>query len=260
MSSAGPAEKAPKPRRNKSFLDGGDKICYRGGEVNDMTISQNLKDLRRLSGMTQEQAAEKVGLTRQAISSYESGRTQPDLAMLEQLAAVYGVELTDVLYGAGRRQKALGFWRRAPFVLAAAVLAPALLRSALLLWTNTFLAFPDGMAVTEAAATLMERRFALLDVAQVLGGLAETVSLIGCLALGVLLFSAKPLPPAGRGLLFFLTLAAGLLLVTLPFAVLDGVYRTSDYLWPGLHILLPAALLLGWWGILALVRRRKAQP
>ena len=79
-----------------------------------MTISQNLKDLRRLSSLTQEQVAEKVGLTRQAISSYESGRTQPDLAMLEKLAAVYGVELTDVLYGAGQRQRALRFWRRAP--------------------------------------------------------------------------------------------------------------------------------------------------
>ena len=99
-----------------------DEICYRGGEVNDMTISQNLKDLRRLSGMTQEQVAEKVGLTRQAISSYESGRTQPDLAMLEQLAEVYGAEITDVLYGTGPRQKALRFWRRAPFILPAAVL------------------------------------------------------------------------------------------------------------------------------------------
>ena len=41
------------------------------------------------------------------------------------------------------------------------------------------------------------------------------------------------------------------------FAALDGVYRAADYLWPGLNILLPAALLLLWWGILALVRWKK---
>lgn len=222
-----------------------------------MTISQNLKDLRRLSGLTQEQVAEKVGLTRQAISSYESGRTQPDLAMLEKLAAVYGVELTDVLYGAGQRQRALRFWRRAPFVLVGLVLAVVLLRSALLLWLNTFLAFPDGISVTAVAEPLRERRFALLNAAGVLGGLGAAVSQAGCLALGVLLLSAKPLPPARRGLLFFLALTAGLLLVTLPFAALDGVYRAADYLWPGLNILLPAALLLLWWGILALVRWKK---
>lgn len=222
-----------------------------------MTISQNLKDLRRLSGLTQEQVAEKVGLTRQAISSYESGRTQPDLAMLEKLAAVYGVELTDVLYGAGQRQRALRFWRRAPFVLAGLVLAVVLLRSALLLWLNIFLTYPDGMALTDATMPLVERRFALLYAVEALGGLGAAVSQAGCLALGVLLLSAKPLPPARRGLLLLLTLTAGLLLVTAPFAALDGVYRAADYLWPGLNILLPAALLLLWWGILALVRWKK---
>lgn len=224
-----------------------------------MTISQNLKDLRRLSGMTQEQVAQQVGLTRQAISSYESGRTQPDLDTLARLAEIYGAEITDVLYGAGTRQKALRFWRRAPFFLAAAVLTVMLLRSALLLGLNTVLTFPDGMAVTEAVRPLMERRFTLLDGVQVLEGLAETVSLIGCLVLGVLLFFAKPLPPVRWGLLFFLTLAAGLLLVTIPFAALDGVYQVVDYLLPALNILLPAALLLGWWGILSLVRRKKDQ-
>ena len=222
-----------------------------------MTISQNLKDLRRLSGLTQEQVAQRVGLTRQAISSYESGRTQPDITMLEKLAEVYGAELTDVLYGAGQRQRALRFWRRAPFVLVGLVLAVVLLRSALLLWLNTFLAFPDGISVTAVAEPLRERRFALLNAAGVLGGLGAAVSQAGCLALGVLLLLAKPLPPLRRGLLFFLVLAAGLLLVTLPFAALDGVYRAADYLWPGLNILLPAALLLLWWGILALVRWKK---
>ena len=225
-----------------------------------MTISQNLKDLRRLSGMTQEQVARQVGLTRQAISSYESGRTQPDLDTLARLAEVYGAEITDVLYGAGPRQKALRFWRRAPFFLAAAVLTVMLLRSALLLGLNIVLTFPDGMAVTETVRPLMERRFALLDMVQLLGGLAETVSLIGCLVLGVLLFFAKPLPPVRRGLLFFLTLAAGLLLMTIPFAALDRVYQIADYLWPGLGILLPAALLLLWWGALALVRRKRERP
>ena len=222
-----------------------------------MTISQNLKDLRRLSGLTQEQVAQRVGLTRQAISSYESGRTQPDITMLEKLAEVYGAELTDVLYGAGQRQRALRFWRRAPFVLVGLVLAVVLLRSALLLWLNTFLAFPDGISVTAVAEPPRERRFALLNAAGVLGGLGAAVSQAGCLALGVLLLLAKPLPPLRRGLLFFLVLAAGLLLVTLPFAALDGVYRAADYLWPGLNILLPAALLLLWWGILALVRWKK---
>ena len=38
-----------------------------------MTVHQNLRDLRQISGLTQEEAASRVGLTRQAISGYESG-------------------------------------------------------------------------------------------------------------------------------------------------------------------------------------------
>ena len=234
-----------------------EEICYRGGEVIDMTIAQNLKDLRRLSGLTQEQVAQQVGLTRQAISSYESGRTQPDLDTLGRLAEAYGAEITDVLYGAGQRQKALRFWRRAPLVLAGLVLAVVAVRSALLLWLNIFMAYPSGMAITEATMPLVERRFALLNAVEVLAGLAGTVAQAGCLVLGVLLFLAKPLPPLRRGLLFLLALAAGLLLATVPFAAFDPLYRLPDYLWPGLNFLLPAAVLLGWWGLLALLRGRK---
>ena len=54
-----------------------------------MTINKNLRDVRQISGMTQEEVASRVGLTRQAISSYESGRTEPDLDMLIKLAGLY---------------------------------------------------------------------------------------------------------------------------------------------------------------------------
>lgn len=220
-------------------------------------IHQNLRDLRRLAGLTQEQVAQQVGLTRQAISSYESGRTQPDLDTLEALARACGAEITDVLYGAGQRQKALRFWRRAPVILAAAVLAPVLLRSALLLGINTFLAIPRGLADQAVLAELTARRFALLNVCAALDNLAGAVSLIGCLILGVRLFLAQPLPPVKGGLAFLLAIAAGFLLLTLPFAALDGVYQGADYLWPGPGVLLPAAALALWWGLLALLRRRQ---
>ena len=236
------------------------EICYRGGEVNDMTISQNLKDLRRLSGMTQEQVARQVGLTRQAISSYESGRTQPDLAMLEQLAEVYGVEITDVLYGAGPRQRRLRLLRRLALGFAAAVLG-LLLRSAVRLWANTFLAIPDGAVISGAALSLAEQRFAIGDFCEGLGSLAGTVSLLGCLILGAVMAFVRPLPSPKTGLRALLVFLAAAGAATAPFALLDGLYQPIDYYLPvTLLVLPPVALLLLWWGILALVRRRKAQP
>ena len=47
-----------------------------------MNIHQNLRQLRQMTGLTQQQAAEQAGITRQALSGYESGRRQPDLEML----------------------------------------------------------------------------------------------------------------------------------------------------------------------------------
>ena len=51
-----------------------------------MAIHDNLKQLRTASGMTQEQVAEKLHLTRQAVSNYEAGRTRPDIDTLMQRA------------------------------------------------------------------------------------------------------------------------------------------------------------------------------
>ena len=42
-------------------------------------ISTNLSRLRRLHGFTQEQAAEAVGVSRQAVAKWESGESLPDL-------------------------------------------------------------------------------------------------------------------------------------------------------------------------------------
>ena len=44
-----------------------------------------------------------MGLTRQAVSSHESGRTQPDLETLARYGEVYGVSLQEILYGGSPR-------------------------------------------------------------------------------------------------------------------------------------------------------------
>ena len=62
-------------------------------------IHKNLKQLRLLRNLTQEEVAQKIGLTRQAISSYESGRTQPGIDLLMKFAEIYEVPLDEILYG-----------------------------------------------------------------------------------------------------------------------------------------------------------------
>ncbi len=64
-----------------------------------MTIGSNLKKLRTARGLTQDQLAEVLHVTRQAVSGWERGRTHPDLDQLEAIAAALGVEVTTLLYG-----------------------------------------------------------------------------------------------------------------------------------------------------------------
>ena len=56
----------------------------------------NLVHLRKLKRMTQEDVAEKVGVTRQAIAKWESGETVPDLEKCRLLADLFGVSLDDL--------------------------------------------------------------------------------------------------------------------------------------------------------------------
>ena len=59
-------------------------------------FNENLVQMRKLMSMTQEDLAEKVGVTRQAVAKWESGESLPDLEKSKLLAEVLGVSLDDL--------------------------------------------------------------------------------------------------------------------------------------------------------------------
>ena len=59
-------------------------------------FSDNLIQLRKLKDMTQEDVAEELGVSRQAVAKWESGETIPDLEKCRQLADIFGVTLDDL--------------------------------------------------------------------------------------------------------------------------------------------------------------------
>ena len=68
-------------------------------------IAVNIKRLRLQKGITQEAFAKSVNVSRQAISSWETGRTQPDIEMLGVLADSFGVSIEELIYGEKRNVK-----------------------------------------------------------------------------------------------------------------------------------------------------------
>lgn len=59
-------------------------------------FSNNLKKLRREKNFTQEQVAEKLGVTAQTVSRWECGTTFPDVMLLPEIARLYCVTIDDL--------------------------------------------------------------------------------------------------------------------------------------------------------------------
>ena len=59
-------------------------------------FKDNLVQLRKLQQMTQEDIADKLGVTRQSVAKWEAGESIPDLDKCKQLAEIFGVSLDDL--------------------------------------------------------------------------------------------------------------------------------------------------------------------
>lgn len=61
-------------------------------------ISQNLTALRQYHKYSQEEVAEKVGVSRQAVAKWESGETEPDILNCDALADLYDISVDTLIH------------------------------------------------------------------------------------------------------------------------------------------------------------------
>lgn len=61
------------------------------------SLGEVLRERREGCKMTQELVAEKLGVSRQAVSKWEQGKTEPSTTNLVKLARLYGVDPADLL-------------------------------------------------------------------------------------------------------------------------------------------------------------------
>ena len=64
-----------------------------------MSFGENLQFLRRRAGMTQEELAERLEVTRQSVSKWESNSAYPEMAALLRLCELFGVDLDTLVRG-----------------------------------------------------------------------------------------------------------------------------------------------------------------
>lgn len=74
----------------------------------ELTFGQNLAKERKQAGISQEELAEKLHLTRQTISKWETGASAPDVEGLRALCRALDVSADRLVEGRGRSQNSPG--------------------------------------------------------------------------------------------------------------------------------------------------------
>ena len=64
-----------------------------------MEFGEKLQQLRKSRGMTQEELAAALYVSRTAVSKWESGRGYPSIDSLKQISAYFSVTIDDLLSG-----------------------------------------------------------------------------------------------------------------------------------------------------------------
>ena len=204
------------------------------------SIGENIRVLRLARGWTQEQLAQQLHLTRQAVSHYESGRTTPDIDTCRRLAELFGVELEVLLEGEGEPVKLPRwlFW----LTLGTAGLFP-LARSVIMVVSQRRYPLLDLGSLPETdRLMIMEKHFALTNAANAVES-AGYVSFWAVLVVLVLweIRQKKPLPWRNQLILWGLV-AAVTVAATYPLSLFDPVFTATDYL-------LPASFLTARFGV-----------
>jgi len=70
-----------------------------------MKIEMKLKDARIQAGLTQEQVAEKIMVSRQTISNWENGKSLPDIVSIMSLSDLYQISIDELLKGDKRMKE-----------------------------------------------------------------------------------------------------------------------------------------------------------
>lgn len=61
-----------------------------------MNINEKILILRKKEGLSQENLAEKLSVTRQTVSNWESGQTTPDIIQAKEISKIFKISLDDL--------------------------------------------------------------------------------------------------------------------------------------------------------------------
>lgn len=224
-----------------------------------MSINDNLRQLRLNSGMTQAQVAEKLGVTRQALSSYESGRTRPDIDMLMRLCEIYGTDMDGILYGQNRIIKSTHKVKLTACVIFILLTILTFVSSALLWSANHFFSVPEGI-LTPENRVLFDSRQQLMTAWTTVDKIILSSSFLGFFLLLIMMAVSKHTIALKQKLVYVGILSSVILGISILFAALDPIYKTWDYITVPVFVIARMLFFLIIHLILGFIQKRKHLP
>ena len=191
--------------------------------MNQPTLADRIQQLRREHGLSQEQLAEKLNVSRQAVSKWESAQTQPELDKIIALSELFCVTTDYLLKGSRGTSPEAG---PAPACRPDAAFASRVLYLAALFFL--------GVGLVCALAAWHEKQTA--DC--IAGGMVVQGIGVVCYGVGRMLSQARParwMVKAGcaAGLFLPLFVLAGWLTDVLPiphfYLVTNGIFLAAEY-------------------------------
>lgn len=79
-------------------------------------IGNNIKVFRNEIGMSQQELADKMYVTRQTVSNYEKGKSFPDVETLDQLSSIFGVSVEEIIYGKNYQNRKQSIFKEIVFL------------------------------------------------------------------------------------------------------------------------------------------------
>ncbi|MDD2376978.1 MAG: helix-turn-helix transcriptional regulator [Clostridia bacterium] len=67
--------------------------------MDENNLSDNISILRKQNNMSQEVLAEKLNVSRQAVSNWETNKTQPDISTLTRMGVIFGKNIDNIVRG-----------------------------------------------------------------------------------------------------------------------------------------------------------------
>ena len=90
------------PKRKKTVQYNHEAVAFINAKEGEVIVDISkiglfLREIRLKNNLTQLNAAEKLGITPQAVSKWERGESMPDITFLPEIAGMYGITVEEIL-------------------------------------------------------------------------------------------------------------------------------------------------------------------